>query len=69
MRAALWDCAQSFAEVNQASAKELAPLMARLDTLLRSLLAEFLAEGAGACTEMLPRHSCAGALRRSKRPY
>ena len=41
-------CAQSFAAYNKANPKEVVPLMARLDTMLRSLLADYLTDNAGA---------------------
>jgi hypothetical protein len=47
-------CAQSFAAYNKANPKEVAPLMARLDTMLRSLLADFLIDNAGAHAHHAP---------------
>ncbi len=41
-------CVQSLGLVNKANIKELKPLMARLDTVLRSLLADFASDKAGA---------------------
>lgn len=48
---------QSLGAVNQANSKELKPLMARLDTVLRSMLADFGKDkmGAVACLRMSSR--------------
>lgn len=40
-------CVQSFATASKANLKEVKPLMGRVDTLLRSLLADFAGDDAG----------------------
>ena len=49
----MFPCVQSLAAVSKANAGEVQPLMSKLDTLLRSLLADFSTDNAGKLTAIL----------------